>query len=73
MRQQAEAVLPEDEVQQLLDLAPLVTNAASYKKYYRKDIIFENGLAYLAGDKSLDETVELIQSKVIIYLSEQYG
>ena len=37
------------------------------------DIITSCGVAYLNGDKSLDETVENIQSRVSIYLSEQYG
>ena len=38
-----------------------------------RDIILECGQAYLAGDKSLEETVELIQSRASIYVSEQYG
>lgn len=33
----------------------------------------ENGQPYLYGDKSLDETVKLLQSRVSIYMAEQYG
>lgn len=33
----------------------------------------ENGQPYLYGDKSSDETVKLLQSRVSIYMAEQYG
>ena len=38
-----------------------------------REIIMETCRPYLAGDKSLEETVDLLQSKVSIYLAEQYG
>lgn len=43
------------------------------ENYELCEIIWEDMQAYLNGDKSLGETAELIQSKVGIYLSEQYG
>lgn len=36
-----------------------------------REIILENGEAFLRGDKSLEETVKLIQSKASLYLAEQ--
>lgn len=38
-----------------------------------RELIMENGQPYLYGDKSLDETVKLLQSRVSIYMAEQYG
>lgn len=38
-----------------------------------RELIMETCQGYLYGDKSLDETVKLLQSRVSIYLSEQYG
>lgn len=38
-----------------------------------RELIIETCQPYLYGDKSLDETVKLLQSKVSIYMSEQYG
>lgn len=37
------------------------------------DAIYECANAYAAGDKSLDEAIELIQSRGEIFVSEQYG
>ncbi len=37
------------------------------------DLIMDSSQAYLAGTKTLDETAKLIQSKVSLYVSEQYG
>ena len=37
------------------------------------DLIMDSSQAYLAGTKTLDETASLIQSKVSLYVSEQYG
>lgn len=38
-----------------------------------RELIIETCQPYLYGDKSLDETVKLLQSRVSIYLAEQYG
>lgn len=35
------------------------------------DIVTEVAGAYFAGDKSLDETVQLIQNRVTLYVNEQ--
>lgn len=38
-----------------------------------RELIMETCQPYLYGDKSLDETAKLLQSKVSIYMAEQYG
>lgn len=38
-----------------------------------ENIIVDSSKAYLAGDKSLDETVKIIQSKSSVYIAEKYG
>ncbi|MDO4566774.1 MAG: extracellular solute-binding protein [Oscillospiraceae bacterium] len=38
-----------------------------------EEIIMDEAAAYFAGDKSAEETAKTIQSRVSIYLSEQYG
>lgn len=38
-----------------------------------REIIMETCQPYLAGDKSLEETTKLLQSRVSIYMAEQYG
>lgn len=73
MQRQAEAVLSETEVQQLLGLLSSTAISARCRNQQIMDIIFESGRAYLAGDKGLNETVDMIQAKVSIYLSEQGG
>lgn len=70
---QAERVLSQEESRQLLDLAAHTTSARRCTDQQILDIIMECGRAYLAGDKTLEETVANIQSRASIYLSEQYG
>jgi hypothetical protein len=70
---EAEAVLTQDETQQLFDLMASTTGANRCADQQVKDIIMECGRAYLAGDKSLEETVKNIQSRSSIYMAEQYG
>ena len=36
-------------------------------------LIIDSSAAYLAGDKSLEDTVELIQDKASIFVAEQCG
>lgn len=59
--------------EQLEKLLDVTKYAAGYSDYYMWEIIREVGGAYLAGDKSLDEAVDLIQSRASIWAAEQYG
>lgn len=55
------------------DLLTRTKSAELYSDNILRNIIIECGQAYLAGDKTLDETANAIQSRVSIYLAEQYG
>lgn len=49
------------------------THYASLEDPGLKEIIIACGQGYLAGDKSLTDTINLIQSRASIYVSEQYS
>ena len=38
-----------------------------------KDIIYSTGMAYMNGEKSLEETIKVIQSRTGIYMAEKFG
>lgn len=59
--------------EQLEKLLDITKYAAGYSDYYTWEIIQEAGGAYLAGDKSLDEAIDLIQSRASLWVAEQYG
>lgn len=59
--------------EQLEKLMDATKYAAGYSDFYVWEIIQEVGGAYLAGDKSLDEAVDLIQSRASLWVAEQYG
>ena len=69
----AEEELSGEQVEKLMGLLENTKGADRCSDSQVRNIILECGQAYLAGDKSLEETVELIQSRASIYLSEQYG
>ena len=72
-KRKAEGVLSQEESLQLLSLCASTNNAQRCADQQILDIIMENGRIYLAGDKSLEETVKNIQSRASIYMAEQYG
>ena len=59
--------------EQLNNLIDATKYAAGYSDHFVWQIIQEVGGAYLAGDKSLNEAVELIQSRASLWMAEQYG
>ncbi|MBD5149547.1 MAG: hypothetical protein HDT18_04080 [Oscillibacter sp.] len=59
--------------EQLDKLLEATKYAAGYSDHFIWQIIQEVGGAYLAGDKSLDEAIELIQSRASLWMAEQYG
>ena len=69
----AEEELSGEQVERFMGLLENTRGADRCSDSQVRDIILECGQAYLAGDKSLEETVELIQSRASIYVSEQYG
>ena len=73
MLRMAEEELSGEPVERFMGLLENTRGADRCSDSQVRDIILECGQAYLAGDKSLEETVELIQSRASIYVSEQYG
>lgn len=69
----AEMKLDASQTNQLLNLLENTTSASRCSNKPIKEIILESGQDYLAGIKSLEETIDIIQTKASIYLSEQYG
>ncbi|MCM1214256.1 MAG: hypothetical protein NC331_01715 [Lachnospiraceae bacterium] len=49
------------------------TYAETYNDKELQDIIYDFGLAYLAGNRSLEDTVAQIQSRAKIYVAERYS
>ena len=72
-KQLASTVLTEEEVGQLVDLMSSTKYARNTTDEPLQEIILSAGLAYLAGDKSLEETVAQIQSRASMYMAEKYG
>lgn len=54
-------------------IVDLVNNASKRANFDPSisDIVLDGAQAYFAGQKSLDETAKLIQSKAAIYVNEQ--
>ena len=73
LNRMAEKSLSESEKLSLINLLYNTKYTENYSDSTIRDIILECGRAYLAGDKTVEETALAIQSKVSIYLAEQYG
>lgn len=63
---------PEDR-ELLYDLLNRTKYAKGFADDGLREIIISSGQGYLAGEKTLEETVSLIQSRASIYVAEQYG
>lgn len=73
LRRMAEAELTNDACDLLMQLLNNTKYAENYSDSIVQNIILECGQAYLAGDKTLEDTVASIQSRASIYLAEQYS
>ncbi len=69
----AEGNLNPDEINKLLDLLEHTGFAENVADEPLRQIVLECGLAYLHGEKSLDETLSILQSRASIYMAERYG
>ena len=65
--------LSADEINQLLDLLEHTGFAENVADEQLRQMVLECGLAYLHGEKSLDETLSILQSRASIYMAERYG
>lgn len=57
----------------LYDLLDKTKYAETFADEELQNIIVSSGMSYISGDKSLEETIGLIQSRASIYVAEQYG
>lgn len=73
MRRRVEAELTEEDAAKLYALMESIQYAETFSARPLHTIIQEAGQAYLAGDKTLDEAVALIQSRAGLWGAEQYG
>lgn len=73
MKRLAAKELTEEEVNELIGLMSRTKYARNDTDDPLKEIIQTCGAAYLAGDKTLEETVALIQSRASVYMAEKYG
>lgn len=69
----AEEISTEDGKIAFYDLLNRTTFSQAFIDDGLREIIVSSGMSYLAGDKTLEETVSLIQSRASIYVAEQYG
>ena len=65
--------LNEEEYAQLIELVDHTTKAINYSDQKLREIFLNSCQAYFDGDKSLEDTVKIIQSRVSIYLAEKYN
>ncbi len=57
----------------LLDLLDHTGFAENIADEALRQIVMDCGMTYLRGEKDLDETIELLQSRASIYMAERYG
>lgn len=73
LRRRAEAELSEEDAAKLYALMESIQYAETFSSRPLRTIIREVGETYLAGDKTLDEAADLIQSRASLWVAEQYG
>lgn len=64
--------LEQPEYEQLIALVEQTTQAINYSNQQINSIILECGRNYLAGKSSLEDAVSAVQSRVSIYVAEQF-
>lgn len=68
---EAAAVLSDENAQKVFNLLQSTTKAVRYSDTVLTDMLKTAIQAYISGDKTIEETVALIQSRASIYLAEQ--
>lgn len=70
---EAQAVLSPENVRKLSEALTNTTKALNYSDTILTDVVLSTVEAYINGDKTLSETVDIIQTRASIYVAEQYG
>ncbi|MGN1004544.1 MAG: hypothetical protein ACI4O5_06865 [Oscillospiraceae bacterium] len=73
MQRLAHDYLTEEETQILTDLVRETKFVENHTDRPLREIIVSAAQPYFAGDKTLEETVALIQSRASVYMAEKYG
>lgn len=73
VKEETERTASQQEAAKFYDLLERTSYAEQAADETLLGLIMDSSQAYLAGPKTLDETAKLIQSKVSLYVSEQYG
>ena len=63
----------QEDLELLTDLLEHTGFAENIADQALRDIVMDCGLAYLHGEKTLDETIALLQDRASIYMAERYG
>ena len=63
----------QEDLELLTDLLSRTGFAENIADEALRDIVMDCGLAYLHGEKTLDETIALLQDRASIYMAERYG
>jgi len=69
----AAADLNDEEYKLLMDLINNTIYVENNADVLLRELIISSGLEYLAGSKTLEETIEIIQGRASIYMSEKYS
>lgn len=72
-RRENKPTAPKKYYEMLVELLKNTHRAAKFSDYTMQRIIVDSGMAYVHGEKSLEETIDLIQKRASIYVSEKYG
>lgn len=73
LKRRAEASLSETGLQLMDELLERTKYASTYSDQGLRDIIVSGAQGYIAGGRTLEDTVDIIQSKASIYMAEKYG
>ncbi len=73
LQHKAESELSKESQGLLVDLLSTVSYAEKLNDKALIRIIVDSGQGYVYGDKAIEDTVDMIQSRASIYMAEQYG
>jgi len=73
LQHKAESELSEEGQASLADLLSNVRYAEKLNDKALISILVDSGQGYVYGDKAIENTIDLIQSRASIYIAEQYG
>ena len=73
LQHKAESELSRESQSFLVDLLSKVSYVEKLNDKALISIIVDSGQRYVYGDKEIEDTIDIIQSRASIYMAEQYG